>query len=249
MCLSMMCPKKSQKNRYALVGQVLQPDASPSCSSERAPDVRDRTTSRVPAGDPRLVRKYLSRRHMYFLAVLAPSFRRSEHNRRVVHTRNSARHTSRVRPPTRAQTTSVAPWYNLKYTCAFVVILQVPYGDLAAEAGTMTTFLCPELTMRQLKRLPPPRGLAPESTGRVVPALKDLGPCNHAYKRMCPQTALDHAPYEGELWKQEPGALRFFSSRRPLCRVPPAPAGGTCASGGTGDLLKFPTTGRPDIRT
>ncbi|CAM9131465.1 unnamed protein product, partial [Ectocarpus sp. 13 AM-2016] len=52
------------------------------------------------------------------------------------------------------------------------VATEIPYGDFTHEAGTMTTFVSPELTMRQLRRLPAARGLAPESCGRVYSRLK-----------------------------------------------------------------------------
>lgn len=60
-----------------------------------------------------------------------------------------------------------------------VLLLQVGQGDLTEDAGTLTTFLCPELTIRQLGRLPAERGLAAESVGRVYPALKQVQPCEH----------------------------------------------------------------------
>ncbi|CAM9889516.1 unnamed protein product [Scytosiphon promiscuus] len=105
------------------------------------------------------------------------------------------------------------------------IATEVPYGEFTDEAGTMTTFLCPELTIRQLRRLPACRGTAPESTGRVVPALKNLEACDHTHKRACAHPALNHTLHDGRLWKRGPGAPPSLPSNRSLCGIPPAQAG------------------------
>lgn len=46
------------------------------------------------------------------------------------------------------------------------------YGDFTDEANTQTTFLSPELTMRQMQRLPAVRGFVAETVGRYHPAPK-----------------------------------------------------------------------------
>lgn len=58
------------------------------------------------------------------------------------------------------------------------------YGDFTADAPTETTFLCPELTMRQLKRLPSKRRLAPETIGRVHAAVKGSECRGYPHKRL-----------------------------------------------------------------
>ncbi|CAM9951563.1 unnamed protein product, partial [Laminaria digitata] len=52
------------------------------------------------------------------------------------------------------------------------VATEVGYGDFTDETNTQTTFLCPELTMRQMQRLPAVRGFVAETVGRYHPALK-----------------------------------------------------------------------------
>lgn len=61
----------------------------------------------------------------------------------------------------------------------YISFSKVGYGDFTEEAGSQTSFLCPELTIRQLRRrrLPDEKTIAPESVGRVVPALKHALPC------------------------------------------------------------------------
>lgn len=51
--------------------------------------------------------------------------------------------------------------------------VQVAYGEFTAEAYTQTTFLCPELTIRQLKHKRAVRGVSQETVGRVHPALSN----------------------------------------------------------------------------
>eukprot|EP00903_Cladosiphon_okamuranus_P012984 g12116.t2 len=65
------------------------------------------------------------------------------------------------------------------------VATEVAYGDFTEEVGLQTRFLCPELTMRQLgrRRLSAAKNLAPESVGRVVPALKHVLPQHFGTKR------------------------------------------------------------------
>ncbi|CAM9095532.1 unnamed protein product, partial [Ectocarpus fasciculatus] len=102
------------------------------------------------------------------------------------------------------------------------VATEVLYGDFTHEAGTMTTFVSPELTMRQLRRLPAARGLAPESCGRVYSRLKDPGPwedmrhkrsgCVRPY-HVCDQPVRDC----GKAWKQGPGAPPFTDGCGPTC--------------------------------
>eukprot|EP00752_Nemacystus_decipiens_P002127 g2029.t1 len=57
----------------------------------------------------------------------------------------------------------------------------VAYGDFTEEAASQTSFLCPELTIRQLRRrnLSAAKNLAPESVGRVVPSVKHLSLYDH----------------------------------------------------------------------
>lgn len=50
---------------------------------------------------------------------------------------------------------------------------QVAYGEFTAEADTQTSFLCPELTVRQLKYKRAVRGVFQETVGRVHPALRN----------------------------------------------------------------------------
>lgn len=96
-----------------------------------------------------------------------------------------------------------------------VLLLQVGYGDLTEEVGTMTTYLCPELTIRQLRRLPAGRGLLPENVGRVYPALKQVKPCEHPLGHMRPYLGCDHLRANGggggsKGWKQGQGHPRSF---------------------------------------
>lgn len=105
--------------------------------------------------------------------------------------------------------------FGLEFIWLLVLLLQVGYGDLTEEAGTMTTYLCPELTIRQLRRLPGERGLPPEIVGRVYPTLKQAKPCEHPLV-LLPYLACDRLPANGgevwrKGWKQERGAPPSFS--------------------------------------
>ena len=54
------------------------------------------------------------------------------------------------------------------------------YGDFTEESNTQTTFLCPELTMRQMQRLPAVRGFVAETVGRYHPAPKHPDAIQHS---------------------------------------------------------------------
>lgn len=56
---------------------------------------------------------------------------------------------------------------------------QVAYGDFTAEGPTQTAFVCPELTLRQVKRRASRQALPPEVVGPVYPALRGLGRRDH----------------------------------------------------------------------
>lgn len=123
---------------------------------------------------------------------------------------------------------------------------QILYGDFTHEAGTMTTFVSPELTMRQLRRLPAARGLAPESCGRVYSRLKDPGWEDVRHKRLgcvrpyhvCDQPVRDC----GKTWKQGPGAPPLTDGCGPPCGAQSRAGAGSCD---ISSLLKFPTNRIP----
>lgn len=100
-----------------------------------------------------------------------------------------------------------------------MLLLQVGYGDLTEEAGTMTTYLCPELTIRQLRRNQAERA-HPESVGRVYPALKHAQPCEHPLGHLRRYLAFDRPRGYGvgggrKGWKQgrEAPSYSAISSR------------------------------------
>lgn len=102
----------------------------------------------------------------------------------------------------------------------FISLLQVTYGDFTEEAGTMTTFLCPELTMRQLRRPPAERNV-PENVGRVVPALNVLPDGRLGYQG--PHLAGDYRLHEGggTMWKQPTllPSTKQTSGTWPMCET------------------------------
>lgn len=68
--------------------------------------------------------------------------------------------------------TLCGPDYNTPFFTICIAFEKVAYGDFTGDANTQTTFICPELTMRQLQRLPSVRGFATETVGRVHPIAK-----------------------------------------------------------------------------
>lgn len=125
---------------------------------------------------------------------------------------------------------------------AWCLFLQVAYGDFAEEAGLQTSFLCPELTVRQLRRrrLSAAKNLAPESVGRVVPTLKHALPCQRlGAKRPGATSYLAYGDllHDGEVggWKRWKRASCSASSdrngRRPLCETSQLRDGAACTTG------------------
>ncbi len=105
------------------------------------------------------------------------------------------------------------------------------YGDFTEEADTMTTFLCPELTMRQLRRLPAARDV-PESVGRVVPALKILPEKRLGHHAL--QLAGDYRLQKGggTGWKQSMPSPKRTLGTWFMCETPQAGRGASWTTNG-----------------
>lgn len=55
------------------------------------------------------------------------------------------------------------------------VVRQVEYRDFTSEAPSQTAFVCPGLTLRQIKRPANRPDLCPETVGTICPALRGAG--------------------------------------------------------------------------
>lgn len=101
------------------------------------------------------------------------------------------------------------------------------YGELTDEAHTQTTFLCPELTIRQLKHKRAVRGVSQETMGRVHPALGDPDDRYRLNQKLGPLLSRAGAGGDDPVWggvvglnggtkrrKQEPRAKEAFATTR-----------------------------------
>lgn len=105
---------------------------------------------------------------------------------------------------------------------------QIAYGDFTADGPTQTAFICPELTLRQVKRRASRRTLPPETVGAVCPALRGLGGREHVKNLIMlntgggsgwPHTQLLQIAGEEAKWKSGSGKRRREEVKAPAGSV------------------------------